>query len=115
MSGKKFVVESHSPYYLHPSEGTGGLIIAVIFDGTNYDLWERAVKAALKAKNKLGFIDGTLQKPQPAEGEDNTEVQTWEMINSMICSWILNVIEPNLRSSIAYVDTADLMWSNPKK
>jgi len=37
------------------------------------------------------------------------------MINSMICSWILNVIEPKLRSSIAYVDTAKLMWSNLKK
>ena len=85
MSGKKFLVENHSPYYLHPSEGPGGLITAVIFDGTNYDLWARAVKIALKAKNKLGFIEGTLPIPEPKVGEDTAELQTWEMINSMIC------------------------------
>ena len=95
MSEKKFVIENHSPYYLHPSEGPGGLITGVIFDGKNYDLWERAVRTALKAKNKLGFIEGTLKKPDPND-ENITELQTWEMINSMICSWILNVIEPQL-------------------
>jgi len=115
MSAKKFIVENHSFYYLHPLEGPGGLITAVIFDGTNYDLWKRAIKTALKVKNKLGFIDETLKKPEPKMGEDATELQTQEMINSMICSWILNVIKPKLQSSIAYVDTAELMWSNLKK
>ena len=37
------------------------------------------------------------------------------MTNSMVCSWILNVIEPKLRTSIAYVDTTMLMWTNLKK
>jgi len=42
MSGgkTKFVIEPHSPYYLHPSEGSGVMITAVVFDGKNYDLWE---------------------------------------------------------------------------
>lgn len=51
-----FVIEPHSPYVLHPSEGPGVKITAE--DGKNYDLWENAVRIALKAKNKLGFIDG---------------------------------------------------------
>ena len=55
-----------------------------MFNGTNYYLWERAVKITLKAKNKLGFIDGTLKKPEPKMDEDTIELQTWEMINSMI-------------------------------
>ena len=53
MSGgdkNRFVIEPHSRYYLHPSEGPGVLITAVVFDGKNYDLWERAVRTALKAK-----------------------------------------------------------------
>jgi len=29
--GKKFVIESQSPYYLHPSEGQGVAITSVIF------------------------------------------------------------------------------------
>ena len=72
------------------------MITTVIFDGKNYDLWERAVKTALKSKNKLGFLDGTLTKPTPKEGQDMSELQAWEMVNSMICSWILNIIEPKL-------------------
>ena len=37
------------------------------------------------------------------------------MANSMVCSWILNVIEPKLQTSIAYVGTAKLMWTSLKK
>jgi len=33
----------------------------------------------------------------------------------MICSWILNVIDPKLRTSITYVETAELMWTNLRK
>jgi len=60
---KGFIIKPQSPYYLHPSEGPGTLITAVVFNGKNYDLWEKAVRTALRAKNKLGFIKGTLVRP----------------------------------------------------
>jgi len=41
-------------------------------------------------------------------------LQAWGMTNSMIYSWILNVIDPKLRTSIAYIETAELMWKNLK-
>ena len=50
---------------MHSSEGAGILIFVVIFDGKNYELWQRVV-AALRAKNKLGFIEGTLKRPEKA-------------------------------------------------
>ena len=56
------MIENHSPYFLHPSDGLGVLITVVIFDGKNYDLWEKVVRATLKAKNKLGFIEETLKR-----------------------------------------------------
>ena len=74
----KFVIETHLPYCLHPSEGPGMLITVVIFDGKNYDLWEAAVRTELKAKNKLGFIDGTQTKPTIAEGQDPSKLQAWD-------------------------------------
>jgi len=37
------------------------------------------------------------------------------MANSMVSSWILNVIDPKLRTSVACVDTAKLMWETLKK
>ena len=111
---KRFIIEPHSPYYLHPSEGPGVLITVEVFDGNNYDLWEKAVRTALKAKNKLGFIDGTLSKPEVKEG-DFTEYHAWDMVNSMICSWLLNVIERKLRPSVAYAETAKAMWEDLHK
>ena len=107
---KRFVIEPHSPYYLHPSEGPMVFITAVIFDGKNYDLWERAVRTALKAKNKLGFIDGTLARPEEKDDEEFSEANAWDMENSMLCSWILNIIDPRLRMTVAYSDIASGMW-----
>ena len=74
MMNKKFVIENHSPYFLHASEGPGVLITALIFDGKNYDLWKNVIRSSLKSKNKLGFIEGKLKKPTPKEGEDTTEL-----------------------------------------
>ena len=112
---KRFVIEPHSPYYLHPSDGPGVMITAAVFDGKNYDMWERAVRTALKAKNKLGFIDGTLPRPKQKKGEEFSEADAWDMTNSMLCSWLLNVIDPKLRTSIAYSKTAMIIWDDIRK
>ena len=64
-SGKKrFITEPHSPYYLHPSKGPSVMITIIVFDGQNNDLWESVVRTTLKANNKLGFVDGILERPK---------------------------------------------------
>ena len=47
----------------------------------------------MKVKNKLGFIDKNLTKPELKEGEGFFEYHAWDMVNSMVCSWLLNVNE----------------------
>jgi len=91
------------------------MITAVIFDGKNYGLWDRAVRTALKAINKLGFVDGTLTRPEANEGEEFLERDAWDMTNSMLCSWLLNVIESKLHMSIAYSLTAKVVWDDLNK
>jgi len=39
----EFVIDSQSPYYLHPSDAPGAIIIVVKFDDKNYELWEKAM------------------------------------------------------------------------
>jgi len=36
--GSEFVIYSHSPYFLHPSDAPGAIINATHFDGKNFDL-----------------------------------------------------------------------------
>ncbi|XP_016192746.1 uncharacterized protein LOC107633653 [Arachis ipaensis] len=52
-----------SVFFLHPSENPGVSIIYVKLDTKNYNEWSRAMLIAIKSKNKLGFVDGTLPKP----------------------------------------------------
>jgi len=113
MSGgnKKFVIDNQSQYFLHLSEGPSVTITTVIFNSKNYDLWQKALRTALRSKNKLGFIDGLIKKPK----DDPSEINAWKTVNSMICLWILNVVDPKLRTSIAYVETAREMWTNLQK
>jgi len=44
-----------------------------------------------------------------------TEMNAWIIVNSMITSWILNVIEPRLHGSIAYADMPQAIWENIQK
>jgi len=108
----KFVLDNTSPYYVHPLEGSGISITAVVFNGENYDLWEKAVTTAFRSKNKLGFIDGSFTLKADAE---QAEKDAWMMVNSTICSWLLNVTDPKLRSTIAYTHVAKTMWDDIKK
>lgn len=98
-----------SPFYLHPSDGPGNLITTVQLRGENYEDWSKHVRNALRTKRKLGFIDGTLEKPSTV-----TEIEQWEVVNSMLVAWIMNTIEPTLKTSISMVDEVKLLWDDLK-
>lgn len=52
-------------------------------------------------KNKLGVIDGKIPKPKLPEDTYSFETNAWEMVNSMIKSYIMNVVDPKLHTSVA--------------
>lgn len=52
-----------SPYSLHPSDNPGALITPVILKGDNYSEWATEFWNSLQAKQKIGFLDGTIVKP----------------------------------------------------
>lgn len=54
----------------------------------------------LSGKNKEGFIDGTIKKP---EGRKSA---AWKCINGIITSWILNSVSKEIAASINYIDSA---------
>lgn len=53
-----------SPYFLSSSDNPGNLLVLQPLNGKNYSTWQRSMRMALSAKNKLGFINGTLSKAQ---------------------------------------------------
>ncbi|XP_077238366.1 uncharacterized protein LOC143879726 [Tasmannia lanceolata] len=104
-SQESLAIDMTSPYYLYPSDNPGMVLVSCLLDGENYPTWKRAMQNALCAKNKLGFVDGTLPKPTPS-----SEVLAWVKCNSMVVSWIFNSLAKDLHNSVAYVDSARDMW-----
>ncbi|GAV90932.1 UBN2_3 domain-containing protein, partial [Cephalotus follicularis] len=67
---------------------------------------KRAMQNALHAKNKMGFVDGTLITPT----KNFPKFQSWTKYNSMVISWIFNSLSRELHDSVAYADNAHDIW-----
>ncbi|XP_021721334.1 uncharacterized protein LOC110688883 [Chenopodium quinoa] len=94
-------------YHLGSSDGPGNLITPIQLKGDNYDEWARAVRTALKAKRKFGFVDGTIAKPQDSEKLDD-----WVAVHLMLVSWLSNTLDPVVRFTIGDYDDASLLQTN---
>ena len=65
----------------------------------------------LEAKNKLGFIDGSIKKPPP---EDPDLLRLWSRNNSTIIAWIMNSVSKEIASSLLLGGTAMDIWNDLK-
>ena len=96
-----------SPYYLHPSDNPGALITSVLLTHENYTEWSTELRNSLQAKQKTGFIDGTIPKP-----EDDPDLSRWLAANSMIVGWIRTSIDSKIRSTVTHVPEAQKLWES---
>ncbi|KAA8520884.1 hypothetical protein F0562_011557 [Nyssa sinensis] len=95
-----------SSYLLHPSDSPSLILVHGILTGDNYPKWQKAITRALNAKNKLGFIDGTLLPPDPTK----PEYTQWNQTKDMVLTWILNSISPSLANSLEYHTDPRAVW-----
>ncbi|OMO90088.1 Integrase, catalytic core [Corchorus capsularis] len=95
-----------SPYYLSNADCSTTSLITVVLTGTNYSIWRRTMTNALKGRNKLAFVDGSLEKPTTGSKEDFAR----EKCNSMVITWLNNSIAQELHSSVAFYETAYDIW-----
>ncbi|KAL6337510.1 hypothetical protein AAG906_037103 [Vitis piasezkii] len=61
---------------------------------------------ALTAKNKVGFVDGTISRPM----SHDLIYGAWNRCNSMISSWIINAVSREIADSLLYLDSACDIW-----
>ncbi|KAJ1419535.1 Gag-polypeptide of LTR copia-type [Sesbania bispinosa] len=102
--GKK--ITASSPFYISPSDNPGTPLVVVPLKGDNYRNWARSMKTALRAKMKLGFVDGTIKKPLTT----SPEYHAWERTVSMVIAWIINSTDATLHGSISHATTARDVW-----
>ncbi|KAL0551259.1 hypothetical protein IC582_010345 [Cucumis melo] len=63
----------------------------------------------LSVKNKLGFIDGTLPRP------NDDLLPSWIRNNNIVISWILNSVSKPISTSILFADSARSIWLDLKE
>ncbi|XP_021753583.1 uncharacterized protein LOC110718953 [Chenopodium quinoa] len=97
-----------SPFYLLPSDNPCQKLVNFKFDGNSTGDWKPSMLISLSAKNKLGFVDGSLIKPAVT----SDLYLAWERCNNMIISWLLGVLEQDIARSVLYFSTTREIWLN---
>ncbi|KAF7830422.1 uncharacterized protein G2W53_012755 [Senna tora] len=94
-----------SGWSISNSDQPGMALVVSPLVGTNFVSWSLAIKTALEAKDKLGFIDGTIKEPT-----DEAEIKKWKPVDSMVKSWVRNSIEKNLAETFMFCRTSRELW-----
>ncbi|CAH9096288.1 unnamed protein product [Cuscuta epithymum] len=103
-------IDFTSPFYLGPQDRPGDFITPVRLTGENYDDWSSSVRLALRARRKFVFVNGVINEPVPPCTEED-----WLTIHSMLVSWIMNVISPEVKLTLSKFDDAKLLWNDLKE
>ena len=81
-----------TPYTLSSSDNPGSMISSVMLTGENYAEWATEMLNALRAKRKMGFVDGSINKPT----KGGSEMENWTSVNSMVIGWLRTSITPRV-------------------
>lgn len=103
------LTDALDPFFVHLSDTPGLNLINEQLIGTeNYGIWSRAMLNALRAKNKLAFIDGSCKRPD----SESDKLLQWERCNATVLSWIMNAVSKEIFSGIVYSTDAAVVWSD---
>ena len=62
---------------------------------------------SLLMKNKLGFVDGSITKPNV----DNVIHPFWKRYNTMVLAWILRSISPTIAQIVLWTESTPALWN----
>lgn len=77
------------------------VLVTAFLTDSNFLTWSRSVRRALAAKNKLGFINGSIteQAEEPNRGK-------WKRVDEMVISWIINSMTKEIVETFVYCTLA---------
>nr|GMC90443.1 Integrase, catalytic core [Ipomoea batatas] len=101
-------LDGMSPYLLHASDTPGQIYVTELLRDGNYGEWVNDMRDALFAKNKIGFVDGSIPMPKP----NSPYLQQWMRCNAMVKGWLKSAMDKDMRSSVRYANTARDIWED---
>lgn len=106
VSSNNTAINYNDPYFMSTSDNSNAQLGKIIFNGNNYVNWNRSINLALRAKNKTGFIDGTLLRPS----DDSPDLQRWIRNDYMVTGWILYSKEKSIAENFIFTPSARALW-----
>ncbi|XP_054821301.1 uncharacterized protein LOC129320121 [Prosopis cineraria] len=108
----KITPNGGTPLGLSSAEGASLVLVSEKFNGTNYREWAQSVRLAVGGRGKLGLISGTSKPP---DASDSAALVKWETDNSLVASWLVNSMTPQIRRSFMFLPTARDIWDAVKE
>ncbi|WJZ95113.1 hypothetical protein VitviT2T_013904 [Vitis vinifera] len=108
LTSSKATTEALDPFSLHHSDHPGMVLVSKVLEGDNYSTWSRAMRISLSAKEKIGFVTGSIKPPSSTDDS----FPSWQRCNDMVISWLLNSIHPDIASSVIYAETTLEIWAD---
>lgn len=99
-----------NPFLLHHSDNANTLVVTSHLTRPNYLSWNRTFTLVVSIKNKLGFLDCTMETAPLT----NPLYILWLRCNNLILSWLLNSIFKEITSNILYINSAKIVWDKLK-
>ncbi|XP_019193103.1 PREDICTED: uncharacterized protein LOC109187370 [Ipomoea nil] len=101
------IEEFDDPMYLHITENPNLVLVSPPLSEHNYASWSRSMKIALGVKNKFGFVNGAVTRPNAAD----PKYPVWRRCNDIVCSWILKSLNTTIAESVLYFEFAEDIWN----
>ncbi|GKC43676.1 retrovirus-related pol polyprotein from transposon TNT 1-94 [Tanacetum coccineum] len=101
----------NSPLYIHASDYPKQMHVNETLTDNNYSDWSQEMMNFLFAKNKVGFVDGSINKP----GKDSSDYMPWMRCDAMVKGWLTTAMEKEIRISVKYANTASEIWADLKE
>ncbi|GAU20316.1 hypothetical protein TSUD_337970 [Trifolium subterraneum] len=105
-ANKGYQNDTLNPYFMHPNENPALVLVTPLLNGGNYHSWSRSMTVALRSKNKIHFLNGTLPRPM----DEDRDSLAWDRCNTMLMSWLINSVEPEIARSVLWMDNASEIW-----
>ncbi|XP_024974701.1 uncharacterized protein LOC112512789 [Cynara cardunculus var. scolymus] len=100
--------DPNSPFYIHASDYPKQMHVNDNLTDSNFADWSQEMMNFLFAKNKVGFVDGTIEKPE----KTHANYMLWMRCDAIVKGWLTTAIERDIRGSVKYANTASEIWAD---
>ncbi|XP_071697442.1 uncharacterized protein [Rutidosis leptorrhynchoides] len=105
------LIHINSPMYIHASDYPKQMHVNETLTDNNYTDWSQEMMNFLLAKNKVGFVDGSIKKPE----QNSADYMPWMRCDAMVKGWLTTAMEKELRASVKYAYSAYEIWNDLKE